>query len=110
MTANRLWVFAVLSALTTGTAAAQDARTVLRAAANAFGAENLKCVQYPGSGFVGLVGQQYDVRDDWPRVELIAYSLTINYEAKSSIEERTIRQGSQPLATLAPGNGRTFWS
>ena len=94
MTAKKLWFSTVLLALTAGTAAAQDARTVLQAAARALGAENLRCVQYSGSGFVGLVGQQHDLRDDWPRVDLMAYSRTINYDAKSSVEERTIRQGN----------------
>jgi glyoxylase-like metal-dependent hydrolase (beta-lactamase superfamily II) len=94
MAARKLFVLTVLMALATGTAAAQDARTVLQAAAKALGAENLRCVTYSGSGFVGLVGQQYDLRDDWPRVDLMGYSRTINYDAKSSVEERTVRQGS----------------
>ena len=104
MKGSRLWicrmvVCAAALALVSGTASAQsgqsaqDARSVLQAAAKALGAENLRCVTYSGAGFVGLVGQQYDLRDDWPRVELSRYSRTINYEAKSSIEERTIRQG-----------------
>ena len=54
MAAKRLWVITVLLALTTGTAAAQDARTVLQAATRALGAENLKCVQYSGSGFLAM--------------------------------------------------------
>src|SRR3990172_4240421 len=94
MATKRMWGIVLALAVTTGTAAAQDARTVLQAAARALGAENLRCVQYSGSGFVGLVGQQYDLRDDWPRVDLMAYSRTINYDAKSSVEERTIRQGN----------------
>ena len=99
MRGSRLWscrmgVCALGLVLASGTAAAQDARTVLQAATRALGAENLRCITYSGSGFVGLVGQQYDLRDDWPRVELSRYSRTINYEAKSSIEERTIRQGN----------------
>ena len=99
MRGSRLWscrmgVCALVWVLASGTATAQDARTVLQAATRALGAENLRCITYSGSGFVGLVGQQYDLRDDWPRVELSRYSRTINYEAKSSIEERTIRQGN----------------
>ena len=98
MAARRLFVLTVLMALAAGTAEAQDARAVLQAATKALGAENLKCVTYSGNGFVGLVGQQYDLRDDWPRVDLMAYSRTINYDAKSSVEERTIRQGNyRPL-------------
>ncbi len=91
---TRVWVCAMAWVLGSGTASAQDARSVLEAATRALGAENLRCVTYSGSGFVGLVGQQYDLRDDWPRVELTRYHRTINYEARSSIEERTIRQGN----------------
>ncbi len=75
MRGSRLWsgrmgVCALVLALASGTATAQDARTVLQAATRALGAENLRCITYSGSGFVGLVGQQYDLRDDWPRAQI----------------------------------------
>src|SRR5258706_16318550 len=85
----RLCGLLALVALVGGTAAAQDARSVLQAATKAMGVENVNCIQYSGAGYVGLVGQQYDLREDWPRVELSAYNRTFNYAAKSSLEERT---------------------
>ena len=47
---------------------AQTAQSVLQAAAKAMGTNNLKCVTYTGAGYVGIVGQNHDIRDDWPRV------------------------------------------
>ena len=92
----KLWSLAAVLALSSGAASAQDANAVLRAAAARIGANNLRCVSYTGSGFVGIVGQQYDIRGDWPRVELASYSRTINFDARTSREERTVRQGNFP--------------
>jgi glyoxylase-like metal-dependent hydrolase (beta-lactamase superfamily II) len=79
-----------------GVAEAQTAQSVLQAAAKAMGTNNLKCVTYTGSGYVGFVGQNYDIRDDWARAELASYTRTINYDAKTSQEERVVRQGNHP--------------
>ena len=77
-------------------AQAPTAQSVLQAAAQAMGTNSLRCITYTGAGYVGLVGQSYDIREDWPRVELAQYSRTINFEERSSREERVIRQGSYP--------------
>ena len=49
----------------------------LEAAAEAIGADNLKCVTISGHGYAGMVGQQrlhaYEV--DWPRGEPLAKAL-----------------------------------
>ena len=45
---NRLLVFCALLALIVGTAAAQDARSVLQAAATTMGVTNLKSTNIPG--------------------------------------------------------------
>ena len=94
--AKTLWSLVAVLALVSGAASAQNAQSVLQAAARNMGAENLRCISYTGSGYIGLVGQQYDLREDWPRVELASYSRTINFDAKSSQEERVIRQGNFP--------------
>jgi hypothetical protein len=73
-----------------------NAQAVLRAAAMAMGTNNLKCVSYTGAGYVGFVGQNYDIREDWARVELASYTRTINYDEKASREERGVRQGNYP--------------
>ena len=74
----------------------QTAQAVLQAVGQAMGTNNLKCVTYTGAGYFGIVGQNYDIRDDWARVELASYSRTINYEERSSREERVIQQGTYP--------------
>ena len=51
-------------------AQAQTAQAVLQAAAKAMGTNNLKCITYTGAGYVGIVGQNHNIRDDWARVEL----------------------------------------
>ena len=91
------WSLAAALALMSGTASAQTAQTVLQAASRTMGADNLRCISYSGtSGYVGIVGQAHDIRDDWPRVEISNYIRTINYDAKSSFEDRTTRQGNYP--------------
>ena len=52
---------------------------------------------------MGIVGQNYTPRDDWPRVELASYTKTVNFDAKSAREEQVRRQGSFP----ARGGGGT---
>ena len=63
-----LWSVAAALALMSGTASAQTVQSVLQAASKAMGADNLKCITYTGtSGYVGIVGQAHDIRDDWPQ-------------------------------------------
>ena len=76
--------------------AAQDVKSVLQAVAKNIGADNLRCVTYSGSGYVGIVGQNFSPRDDWPRVELASYTKTINFDAKSAREDQVRRQGNNP--------------
>jgi len=95
--ARRLGVLVAFLGLMAGTAfAADDARSVLQAAAKAMGATNLKTIAYSGTGFVAAVGQSYSLTDDWPRFEVTTYTKTIDYDAKSSREEYTRRQGNYP--------------
>jgi hypothetical protein len=48
---SRLLIFLTAVALGSGTAEAQDAMSVLRAASAAMGANNLKAIQYSGTGW-----------------------------------------------------------
>src|SRR5512143_2704536 len=89
-------------ALITGSAFAQDARGALQAAAAAMGASNLKTIQYSGAGWDSAVGQSYNLTTDWPRVEVTSYTRVIDYDAKTSREERTRRQGNNPTWGRVP--------
>jgi len=94
--AKRLCLLAVaVFALSVGTSA-QDARSVLQAASTAIGAANLKTIQYTGIGWNAGVGQSYSANDDWPKFEIASYTRTIDYDARSSHEDLTRRQGTYP--------------
>jgi glyoxylase-like metal-dependent hydrolase (beta-lactamase superfamily II) len=75
---------------------AQDARTVIANASKAMGADNLKSIQYSGTGWNAGVGQSFSPTDDWPRFDITAYTRTIDYDAKTSYEDLTRRQGNNP--------------
>jgi len=99
--ARRIGTLSVAAlALMSVAAAAQNAPTaqsVLQTVAQNLGSANLRCVTYTAdNGYVGIVGQAHDIRDDWPRVQIANYSRTINFETKTSLEDRTIRQGNFP--------------
>lgn len=97
----RVWALFVLPALI---ARAQplprgyvDPLPVLRAAANAIGADKLKCITFSGTGYSGKVGQNVTQDTDWPRGEPLAdYTRTINFEARSSVEQFTRKPGMNP--------------
>ena len=92
--ARKLCVLVAVLAFMAGTASAQDAKTVLTAASKAMGA--LKSVQITGTGWNAAVGQSFGPEEDWPRFEVTRYTRTIDYDARSSQEEFTRRQGNNP--------------
>src|SRR5262245_4092350 len=105
-----------------GAPSAQDARTLMQAVAKHIGADGLRCITYSGSGYVGIVGQNFTPRDDWPRLELAGYTRTIDFETKSGREEQMRRQGNNParggggiplqgeVRQVAIVNGNYAWS
>ena len=98
----RLRLLGAFLALFGGTVAAQDVQDVLQAVSANMGADNLNCVTYTATGYVGLVGQTFDIRSDWPRVAVSDYTRSGNYTARSMHEERVLTQGDYP----ARGGGR----
>ena len=95
-TRSLLCLLSILIAMMSGTPAAQDPKTLLQAVAKNIGADTLRCITYSGSGYVGIVGQNYTPRDDWPRLELASYTKTVNFETRSAREEQVRRQGNNP--------------
>lgn len=85
-----------LAILTAGRADAQDARAVLQSASTAMGAGSLKTLQISGTGWNAAFGQSFSPTEDWPRFEVTRYTRTIDYDARSSSEQITRRQGSYP--------------
>src|SRR3984893_6889151 len=98
MTRN-LWFLAVLFvALTTlgartTSAQAVDARKTIEAAAKAMGHTNLKSIQVTGDGFLAKVGEQYNLTDGWPQIEVTDFTRTIDYDAKYMRLDYNQKQG-----------------
>jgi glyoxylase-like metal-dependent hydrolase (beta-lactamase superfamily II) len=78
-----------------------DPEPVLRAAEQAIGVANLKCVTFSGTGYAGAVGQQKESGHniDWPRLEALSnYTRTINWDAKAMVEEFDRKPGLNPAS------------
>ncbi len=78
-----------------------DAGPILRAAREAIGVSNLRCVTISGSAYAGMVGQQrlngYEV--DWPRGEQLSnYTRTMNWDAGTMVEEFDREPGHNPAS------------
>ncbi|MGH9718569.1 MAG: MBL fold metallo-hydrolase [Bryobacteraceae bacterium] len=101
---HRSWVLLIVPALMPMPGVSQplprgyvDPRPVLQAASNAIGAGKLKCITISGAGYAGKVGQNVTQDTDWPRGEPLAnYTRTIDFEAKTSIEQFTRKPGLNP--------------
>ena len=95
--ANRLLLLVAFGVLLAGPSTAQDVDSVLKAATDAMGGpETLSSIEYAGTGWVANVGQSYAPTDDWPRFEITQYARTLDYDAHSSREIYTRRQGDYP--------------
>ena len=86
----------VLSALMAGSAAAQDAKSLLQAADRAVGASAVNSVQYNATGWIRFLGQNFTADQDWNRVDLQSYTHTIDYGSRSAREEYVRVQGNNP--------------
>src|SRR5678816_4646454 len=73
-------MFAVLSA----PAFAQNARTVISNASKAMGSENLKTIEYSGSGLDFTLGQAYNPSSPWPKFINKTYTRAINFDTPAS--------------------------
>lgn len=93
---KKLCALAVLLFLAVTTASAQDARTVLQNVNKAMGTETLKSIQYTGKGWIRAFGQTFSAEEDWPNLDMPAYTRTIDYDAKTSNEKLTRSQGTNP--------------
>src|SRR5688572_15782336 len=102
--ARRALTLVALLTFVVASGSAQDAQAVLQASAAAMGLNNVKTIQYSGTGWNALVGQSFDLTEDWPRFEVTAYTRTIDYDANTGREDFTRRRGSYPMR----GGGAPF--
>jgi glyoxylase-like metal-dependent hydrolase (beta-lactamase superfamily II) len=79
-----------------GSAAAQDAKSLLQAADRAVGASAVNSVQYNATGTIRFLGQNFTADQDWNRVDLQSYTQTIDYGSRSAREEYVRIQGNNP--------------
>jgi hypothetical protein len=107
---RKLWFLPVLlvAVITLGaaTASAQDvdARKALEAAAKAMGSTNLKSIQYVGDGFVAKVGEQYNLTDGWPQVQVTDWTRTVDYDAKYMRVDYDEKQSGAHVINVLSGN------
>src|SRR5207248_575593 len=84
--------------------AAQDAKTVLQAAAKAMG--EVKSIQYSGTGHLYALGQAFSPTSAWPQNNITSYTRTIDYAARASQEDLTQVEPNPPrLGGAAPFAG-----
>jgi glyoxylase-like metal-dependent hydrolase (beta-lactamase superfamily II) len=104
----------VMVACVAGAGRAQDGRAALDAAAAALGIEGLRSVHYSGWGSDYVFGQAYDGRSPWPRFNVPAIAVAIDYTTLSWRDDRRRAQaenpplggGFQPLV----GEQRQIWA
>jgi glyoxylase-like metal-dependent hydrolase (beta-lactamase superfamily II) len=77
-------------------ASAQETAAVLKGAAAAMGADRVTTIRVAGTGWNAPVGQGYTPAEDWPRVEVTAYTRVFDYANRWASEEWTRRQGDHP--------------
>jgi glyoxylase-like metal-dependent hydrolase (beta-lactamase superfamily II) len=76
--------------------AAPDARAAIASASKALGADNLRSIEYSGSGFDFALGQAGNPSLPWPKFIDKTYTRTINFETMASRMQRTRLQGENP--------------
>lgn len=87
---------ALVGALLPVGATAQDAKTVVRNAAKAMGAENLGSVRYSGSGFNYALGQAVNPTSPWPKFNVKTYERVIDFDAGGALQTMVRTQGENP--------------
>jgi glyoxylase-like metal-dependent hydrolase (beta-lactamase superfamily II) len=73
-----------------------DAKSAIANATQALGAGNLKTIQFSGSGFDYVVGQNYNGSSPWPKFNDTTYTRVIDFEAPASSMSRTRTQFENP--------------
>jgi glyoxylase-like metal-dependent hydrolase (beta-lactamase superfamily II) len=85
---RKICAVVLLGAMVAGCgAAAQDAPTVIDAAAKAMGTEIVQSIQYSGSGEVFMLGQNVRPEAPWPRFTVPKYTASVRYDAPAFREE-----------------------
>ncbi|MBZ5631766.1 MAG: MBL fold metallo-hydrolase [Acidobacteriia bacterium] len=73
-----------------------DAKSVIATAAKAIGAENLKSIEYSGSGYDFTLGQAPNPSSPWPKFNDKTYTRLIGFEPLGSRMQRVRTQAENP--------------
>jgi glyoxylase-like metal-dependent hydrolase (beta-lactamase superfamily II) len=86
--------------------AAQDAKTVISNASKAMGYDQLKSIEYDGSGFEGTaLGQAQSVAKGWPHFTVKNFSRYIDVNAGTGQQTSLRSRPAEPDGQLAGGGG-----
>jgi glyoxylase-like metal-dependent hydrolase (beta-lactamase superfamily II) len=84
------------AALVWATGTATDVKTAVNNSLKAMGADNLKTIEYSGSGADFSVGQSQNPKSGWPRFTNKTYTRQIDFNAPASRVQRVRIQGENP--------------
>jgi len=82
--------------LWSATAGTIDVKNVVNNSLKAMGADNLKTIEYSGTGADFSVGQAMNPRSGWPRFTYKTYTRQIDFNAPASRMQRVRVQGENP--------------
>jgi glyoxylase-like metal-dependent hydrolase (beta-lactamase superfamily II) len=74
----------------------RTAKSVVDDVGQAIGANNLKSIQYSGSGYIYAIGQSYQPTDRYSKFNLKSYTRLVDYEKGASREEDVRTQFEDP--------------
>jgi glyoxylase-like metal-dependent hydrolase (beta-lactamase superfamily II) len=100
------FVLVILMVVMASLAAGQDAKTVIANASRAMGYDQLKSIEYSGSGFEGTaLGQAQSATAGWPKFTLKRFSRYIDLNAGASQQTALRSRPADPSGQLAGGGG-----
>lgn len=96
----------ILAAAIASVAAAQDAKTVITNVSKAMGYDQLKSIEYSGSGVEGTaMGQAQSAAKGWPHFTLKNYTRYIDVNADTGQQTALRSRPAEPDGQLAGGGG-----
>ena len=100
------FVVVILIAIIASLAAAQEAKTVIANASKAMGYDQLKSIEYSGSGFEGTaLGQAQSAAGGWPKFTLKRFSRYIDLNAGTSQQTALRSRPVDETGQVAGGGG-----
>src|SRR5688572_14858596 len=85
-----------LATLSSVAPSAQDPKASIDAAARALGAANLKTLEFSGWGYDYVFGQAYNGGSPWPRFNLPAFTMTIDFMTPAVRDDKRRAQLENP--------------